>query len=417
MPDEPQQHQVQVQEQDGQAAPATAGGSSSSDTNTPLRTCTTFVKTSQCHTLFALALLWCVINCDTQLLAPNLTVVAREFNMTDSERDLYLGGYIPLAFFVLGAAATLSIGYLSDRFHRRKPLLAATAFVGETAVLLTFTATNYSGLFAARVFTGISQGGCLPIIYALVSDVFEDASRGRATATVYVGSAIGTLIGQSIAGFMSTTYGWRAPFLVVGVMGYAAIAVMLLVVTEPTRGAKEKANAELQVDLHERIAMKKICETAWIPTVALLWFYGIPSCAPWGVMYSFAQDYIINNIGPTFPGGISTAQSTTIILSYGVGAVLGGIAGGLLHDWFWHHSWHRLVPLVCGVTILFAPVPLYMVFDHTPQTVSLIAITVFPAGFLSTIAPACVKPMVLNTCVPSTRGSALGVLSLTNDLG
>lgn len=63
-----------------------------------------------------------LLSADQNLLAPNLTAVARDFNFTDAERDKYLGGVISAAFFLLGAPAALVIGYLSDTMNRAKLL-------------------------------------------------------------------------------------------------------------------------------------------------------------------------------------------------------------------------------------------------------------------------------------------------------
>ena len=63
-----------------------------------------------------------LLSADQNLLAPNLTAVAKDFNFTDAERDKYLGGVISAAFFLLGAPAALLIGYLSDTMNRAKLL-------------------------------------------------------------------------------------------------------------------------------------------------------------------------------------------------------------------------------------------------------------------------------------------------------
>jgi hypothetical protein len=46
---------------------------------------------------------------DQNLMAPNLTAMARDFHFDDLQRDQKLGGDIALAFFVLGAPAALLI--------------------------------------------------------------------------------------------------------------------------------------------------------------------------------------------------------------------------------------------------------------------------------------------------------------------
>ena len=47
---------------------------------------------------------------DQNLLAPNLTVISEEFNMTEDERDIYLGGYISIGFFAVGGVVAVVVG-------------------------------------------------------------------------------------------------------------------------------------------------------------------------------------------------------------------------------------------------------------------------------------------------------------------
>jgi len=56
---------------------------------------------------------------DQNLLAPNLTDVAQEFNFSDTERDTKLGGEISLSLFLVGAPAALVVGYWTDHVNRR----------------------------------------------------------------------------------------------------------------------------------------------------------------------------------------------------------------------------------------------------------------------------------------------------------
>mmetsp|Transcript_15971 Transcript_15971/g.22237 ORF Transcript_15971/g.22237 Transcript_15971/m.22237 type:complete len:137 (+) Transcript_15971:150-560(+) len=56
---------------------------------------------------------------DQNLLSPNLSAIAEEFQFDDFERDKKLGGDIALAFWILGAPASFLIGCLADQTDRR----------------------------------------------------------------------------------------------------------------------------------------------------------------------------------------------------------------------------------------------------------------------------------------------------------
>ena len=74
---------------------------------------------------------------DQNLLAPNLSTIATEFEFTDEERDRKLGGDLALAFFLLGAPASLVIGTLGD-IYSRTTLFALMIYIGEGGQWLTY---------------------------------------------------------------------------------------------------------------------------------------------------------------------------------------------------------------------------------------------------------------------------------------
>lgn len=67
---------------------------------------------------------------DQNLLAPNLTVIAKEFGFDDIQRDVKLGGDISIAFFLLGAPASYIVGCLGD-VYKRIPLFVLMILIGE----------------------------------------------------------------------------------------------------------------------------------------------------------------------------------------------------------------------------------------------------------------------------------------------
>ena len=83
-----------------------------------------------------LALTTLFVFADQNLMAPNLTAIARSFGFTDEERDQKLGGDIAVAFFLLGAPISLMVGAMTDEFNR-KNLFVAVVLLGEGPCLAT----------------------------------------------------------------------------------------------------------------------------------------------------------------------------------------------------------------------------------------------------------------------------------------
>ncbi|KAK3266338.1 hypothetical protein CYMTET_25032 [Cymbomonas tetramitiformis] len=77
---------------------------------------------------------------DQNLMAPNLSAIASDFNMSDEEKDVRLGGDIAAAFFLVGTPVSLMVGYLTDKVSRRHLFFAVVLF-GEVPCLLTIWVT------------------------------------------------------------------------------------------------------------------------------------------------------------------------------------------------------------------------------------------------------------------------------------
>ena len=66
----------------------------------------------------------------------------------------------------------------------------------------------------------------------MLGDLFPPRRLGMATSVYYTGLPIGTALSLTIAGWVGPRFGWRACFYALGVIGLAAVG-LLLVVREP----------------------------------------------------------------------------------------------------------------------------------------------------------------------------------------
>ena len=417
------------------------------------------------RTLLLIAVLGVFTQSDQNLISPLLTTIARSFNMTDDERDTYIGGYIPLGFFMVGALATIVTGFLTDKVNR-VALLAVVVFVGEFSCFMTFAVTDYWSFFATRVLTGISIGGSVPLVLSLLGDLYTDESRGKVVAVVTLANGFGTIVGQGFAGLAGPALGWRAPFVMVAVPTLVLAPVFWYVTPEPRRGSKERAAIERlrekrsagsasalsaalegegaegptvavvraeaprphpddagawaatedDDELDPKVSWAKIRALCLTPSAVLIWLSALPSSVPSGFISTFMQDFLVNNLGPSAPGGISVQQSTAVLLTYGVGAAVAVVVGGFAFDALWARRPLYTV-VFWAAAQLVAPLPLYAIINAPAQRFYVYALLGFPVGFLSGLTSVPTKPLLLNVTHPHTRGAAFGLNSLSDDLG
>ena len=143
---------------------------------------------------------------DQNLMGPNLTLIAEDFGMTDV-KDQYLGGLIPLVFWLLGGAVALFIGYCTDLISR-KYLFVLVVIVGEIPCLLSGFADTYIEFFIMRVLTGIGIGGIIPLTYSLLGDLYSANERIKVVTLIGLASGMGIAMGQLTAGMMGDSFGW-----------------------------------------------------------------------------------------------------------------------------------------------------------------------------------------------------------------
>lgn len=139
-----------------------------------------------------------------------------------------------IAFFasipiLAGAASQVPVGMASDRFDRRKVLVAVTIFavlVDAAFVLIEgpppAVALGMSALFGATVFA------MYPIIAAHAHDHAEPGAFIQVSGGLLLVFGIGSIIGPTVAGFAMTAFGASMLFAVTGTVHIALILFALL---------------------------------------------------------------------------------------------------------------------------------------------------------------------------------------------
>src|SRR6266699_2490855 len=177
--------------------------------------------------LVALLLAAFLVNLDTTLVNVALPALVREMGATTSQLQ-----WVVDAYNVVFAALLLTFGSLSDRFGRKRMLLAGLAVFG-TASLAGGFATTPAQLIAARAVMGLGAAMTFPATLALISNVFTER-RERARAIGLWGAIAGVAIatGPIVGGWLLEHYSWAAIFIAMApVAAVAAVTVALVVPT------------------------------------------------------------------------------------------------------------------------------------------------------------------------------------------
>jgi predicted MFS family arabinose efflux permease len=372
---------------------------------------------SKLYPVFIFCLTSALLFADQNLMAPNLTDIAESFEFDESERDKYLGGYIGAAFYLFGAPAALLFGYLSNYVSRRLLFLVAV-LLGEGPCILTVLVTRYWQLFLLRLLTGISIGGCLPLIFSLLSDMYKHEERSLVSAVVQVAVGVGIAAGQGVAGYIGPWLGWRWPFVIVAIPSTLCAIIMYATTEEPERGSTERAfQAEKSVskgkptEYHGELSWDKMIGLLAIKTNLYAIGQGLPGCLPWGMLLTFLNDYLAQE------KGLAISSATSLVLGIGVGGAFGVIGGGIIGQYLYNRS-PRIMPIFIGCCTLLGVLPMwYLVKGEVRAHYGLAFLCSLFAGMLSSTVGPNVRAMIMNVNEPETRGVALAFQTMLDDLG
>lgn len=367
--------------------------------------------------LAALGIMYSVHN----LIAPNMTAIAKAFHFNAFQKDTYIGGELTLCFYFPGVLGALLAGVLSG-IMERKLLFAGLAFVTSITCLCTASVVTFSGLVWARTIAGFAIGGALPVVYSLVGDWYPARKRASATAFVTAASGAGVFGGQCLATLMGSS-DWRWPFFLIAVPCLAASLTLWLATEEPVRGGQEDGvdTASLYQNAgfnyspalsgrHFRTCMRN-------KTNLLVILQAFPGNIPWGVIIVYIHDFLVQDLGLSRHNALGAI--TTLAASAFAGILTGGFIGERLYGASSKHL--ALFGGICNVSralpffILFGWRQFFGPLDPTQSQRAFYTLLVV-GGFVATMGSPCTGAMLLNVNLPETRGSVMAMYSVLDDL-
>jgi MFS transporter, Spinster family, sphingosine-1-phosphate transporter len=227
-------------------------------------------------------------------------------------------GRLQTAFMIVHSVASVPLGYLADRWLRKR-LISAGVGLWSVATAAAAFATTYAQLFVARAAVGIGEATYAPAASALISDRFPVAMRARAMGIFQLGMVLGGAVGIVVGGVVASRWGWRAAFLVVGLPGLVLAVLALLIREAPVATRREKAPVDVpSSSLRVEPSAASWASMAWI-TVA-----GIFITFFTGAITFWAPTFILRSLY-----GGDAAQMGTVVTTFGPLTVLASIAGVL----------------------------------------------------------------------------------------
>lgn len=116
------------------------------------------------------------------------------------------------------AAGQLFFGPLSDKYGRRRPLIAAMwLFIGST--LLCIFATNVRQFVAMRLVQGVAGAGGIVISRSVATDRFAGRDLARTLALIGAINGIAPVLAPIVGGTFTDSIGWQGIFCILLALG------------------------------------------------------------------------------------------------------------------------------------------------------------------------------------------------------
>ncbi len=163
---------------------------------------------AQRRTLLAAALGWMLDAYDVMLYSLVLTTLMRAFGMSKAT-----AGLLNTLTLIASALGSVGIGFLADRYGRRR-LLSASIWIYSLATFACGFAPNLRVLAALRFLLGLGMGGEWNTEAALVAETWPAHWRGRALGIVQSSWAVGYALAAVTAGAILARASWHWVFFV-----------------------------------------------------------------------------------------------------------------------------------------------------------------------------------------------------------
>ncbi|MGW4238101.1 MFS transporter [Streptomyces sp. NPDC004749] len=266
-------------------------------------------------------------------------------------------GYLVSAYaigVVIGAPLLTAVG---SRVPRKKMLLLLMGLfiVGNLASAL---APGFGWLLAGRVLAGLPHGAFFGVGAVVAARLVNEGRQARAVATMFLGLTVANIVGVPAATLLGQHLGWRATFLVVTLIGLAALASLARLVPYVPVESHQNVGREMRALGHRQVLLGLV--------TAVFGFAGVFA------VYSYLASITTEVMG------FGQSSVTLVLALFGIGMTLGALVAGPLTDRALRPTLYASLGALAVVLVAFR-------FTVHVQWAALVTVVVLGAvGFMTT---------------------------------
>ena len=258
------------------------------------------------------------------------------------------------------------------------------------------------------------MSGSVPIAFSLLGDLFDTKDRNAASAGLTAMMGAGILFGQVYAGCVGSQNGWRGPFYLSGILTILSSLLVLWFVKEPVRGGKEKVLQDMLASgtkYEKKLTLEDFMHAMLRnQSNALLIWFGFFTSIPWGVIFTFLNDYLSQEQSMSVP------DATMLVLWFGIGCALGGILGGYLGQLTMNMD-RSYLPLFMAASTFLGMFPFLALLNGPFHTAGILpCFYALLGGCVANLPSVNMRPCIINVNAPEVRGASLNASNIAINL-
>lgn len=253
-------------------------------------------------------------------------------------------GNIVTAFQASYGIGLLVVGRWLDRVGTRKGMAIAIG-LWSLAAIFHSAARSVLAFILARMALGMAESAAYPGAVKSVAEWFPRRERALGVGILNAGANVGVLLTPIIAVTVAGAWGWRAAFLVTGLLGFAVLALWLWSFRRPDEHAKVTAEelAYIRQDGEDPAGPPLMWRDAFRQRQAWYFICGKFFTDPvWYLFLFWLPDFFAKTQGmelfPTGDSGLLATIGPALIGVYLL-ADVGSIAGGWLSSHLIKRGW------------------------------------------------------------------------------
>ena len=274
------------------------------------------------------------------------------------------------------------------------------------AIMLVGVASGFASLLFLRILFGASEGVVFPTGSQLIGNWFPGKEHGRAASLMFAGIPLGTLLIIPIAVWLTDSYSWQAPFIVLGIAGFIwAIACKAFITNNPE-------NQTLSPDEKIPTNANSASPVPWnrILRSKTLWLTGLAFFSSAYVLYfllNFLPTYLIRERHLEFSHLSYFATLPWIFMT--AGALLSGVISDFIYKKTQSLRWGR--SYLAGTCLILAGAIISLTLFVTDTL--LIVVLISAASFINFLANPVFFAIPIDACPEHSAAAS----SLTTGIG